>query len=214
MSPEALPRRPYRSPRRDAEAAATRRAIVDAATATFVERGYVATTIDEIAARAVVSPKTVYATFGSKRHILEAVLDRAIAGDDAPIPILERPWVAGLRAATEPEARLAILAREGAAILARRSAIDEVVREAATTDPGLTELAARLNTERRAGQAALLRLALAPHAVDETAIDTLYALGSPAVHRLLTRDRGWSQRRFATWYAATLRRLFLPGGGG
>jgi AcrR family transcriptional regulator len=67
----------------------------------------VATTIGAIAARAGVSPETVYAAFGNKRSLLAGLLDVAVAGDDAPVPVLERtaPVYEVLRgaAAAEPE---------------------------------------------------------------------------------------------------------------
>ena len=117
-------RRTYRSPRRTAAAAATRSAVLDAALHLFIERGYASTTIDAIAGRANVSPKTVYALVRNRRGLLKAVLDRAIAGDEAPVAIADRPWVARLRAAPDPAERLAILGREGARILQRRAADD------------------------------------------------------------------------------------------
>jgi AcrR family transcriptional regulator len=40
--------------------------VLDAARRLFLERGYVATTIDAIAERAAVSPETVYSAFGNK----------------------------------------------------------------------------------------------------------------------------------------------------
>jgi len=97
MSKTVKPRRAYDSSRRREQALATRRAVLDAARDRFVEGGYVATTIDAIAERAGVSPETVYATFRNKRTLLSALLDVAMAGDDDPVPILERPWVQQLR---------------------------------------------------------------------------------------------------------------------
>jgi len=123
------PRRPYVSSRRAAGAAATRSAILDAAHAAFRHPGYAGSTMEGIAAAAAVSPKTVYAVFGNKRRLLSAVLDRAIAGDGAPVPILDRPWVEEMRGQAHVTDRLAVLAREGAAILARRAAIDEKIEE-------------------------------------------------------------------------------------
>ena len=56
-------------PRRRARATATRARVVEAAMALFIERGYVATTIDAIAERADVSAETIYSTFGNKRAL-------------------------------------------------------------------------------------------------------------------------------------------------
>lgn len=205
------PKRPYVSPRRAAAADATRRAILDAARALFTERGYAATTVDAIAARAAVSPKTVYAVFGTKRAVLSGVLDSAIAGDDRAVPIIERDWVRSMRDAPDPRERLAILAREGAAILGRRSEMDDIIGRAAAADPELSDFAAGSRAQRRDGQAALLRIALGDD-VDEAAIDTLFAVGSPEVYRLLVTARGWSHDRFVAWYTDTVRRLFDPAG--
>ena len=122
------PRRAYDSPRRRQQAAATRRAVLDAARELFIQRGYVATTIGAIAAHAGVSPETVYATFKNKRALLSQLLDVAIAGDDAPVPILERSWVQQLRDQADPQRRLQILARNGRLILERTAPVHEVLR--------------------------------------------------------------------------------------
>jgi AcrR family transcriptional regulator len=55
---------------------ATRTAILDAASALFVERGYMATTIEDIAVAARVETGTVYSTVGGKPQLLEAVVER------------------------------------------------------------------------------------------------------------------------------------------
>lgn len=55
---------------------ATRTAILDAASALFVERGYVATTIEDVAVAARVETGTVYSVVGGKPQLLEAVVER------------------------------------------------------------------------------------------------------------------------------------------
>lgn len=207
-------RRAYDSPRRREQARATRRAILEAARALFIERGYVATTIEVIAARANVSPETVYAVFGTKRSLLSELVDVSIAGgDDAP-PIFEQPWVQEMRDEPDPRRRLQILASNGRSILERRAAVDEVVRGAAAADAEIATLWERGKAQRYAGQRAALRIvmdAAGPHEGMrfETAADILYALGSPETYRLLVVDRGWSGSRFEHWYGETLARLFL-----
>ena len=59
-------KRPYRSPRRTAAAAATRAAIREAAASLFLQQGYAATTMREVAARAGVGERTLYDAFPTK----------------------------------------------------------------------------------------------------------------------------------------------------
>ena len=61
--------------RRAEYAEATRRAIIAAARELFVERGYTATKVDEVAALARVSPATVYAVAGGKQGLLHTLVD-------------------------------------------------------------------------------------------------------------------------------------------
>jgi AcrR family transcriptional regulator len=207
-------RRTYDSPRRRGQALATRRAILDAARGLFVDAGYVATTIDAVAARAGVSSETVYATFGNKRSLLSHSVDVSIAGDAAPVPILERSWVREMREETDPQRRLRILARNGRLILERTAPIYEVLRGAASADPQIASLLERNKAQRFAGQRELLRVLaegfpLRDGLAVKTAVDILFAIGSPETYRLLRVDRGWSADRFEDWYADALTRLLF-----
>jgi AcrR family transcriptional regulator len=210
------PRRPYDAPRRRAAALATRSAILDAALRLFTEQGFVATTVDAIAARAGVSPESVYAVFGNKRTLLTALVDATIAGGtDAP-PVAEQPWVAEMRELPDLRSRLAALARGGRAILERRTALDVVVEAAAATDHRIAALRERNLRQRHAGQRALLLIAIGDQPIRtgidmEEAADTLFAIGSPEVYRLLMTERGWDGDRFEAWFADVLQRVLLDG---
>ena len=63
-----------RMTRRDEYAQATRQAILDAARKLFAERGYFATKVDDIAAKARVAPATVYAVTGGKYGLLTELI--------------------------------------------------------------------------------------------------------------------------------------------
>ena len=207
-------RRVYDSPRRQEQARATRAAILEAARDLFIERGYVATTMEAIATKARISPATVYTAFTNKRSLLSAVVDVSITGDDAPVPILHRPWVQELRAEPELDRRIAMLARNGRLILERRAPVDDVVRAAAASDPDIAELWQAGKAQRLAGQRELLRIVAGGVRFrdglgESDAVDTLYTLGSPETYRLLTADRGWSPARFERWYADTMARLLF-----
>jgi AcrR family transcriptional regulator len=188
--------------------------MLDTARELFVERGYVATTIDAIAGRASVSPETVYATFKNKRSILSRLIDVSMAGDDAPVPILERSWVNEMRDEPDPHRRLLILARNGRLILERTAPIYEVLRGAAAADPEIAALLERNKSQRFAGQRVLLGILTERSPLREgldakTAADIIFAIGSPETYRLLVVDRRWSADRFERWYADTLARLLL-----
>src|SRR4051812_42289933 len=91
--------RPYRSSVREEQARRTRRRIVVAARDAFLHRGYPGTTLRGVAAAAQVSLASVEQSFGTKSRLLAHVLDVAIAGDDEPVPVLDRPWAAEATAA-------------------------------------------------------------------------------------------------------------------
>ena len=62
--------RTYVSPKREEQANATRRAILEASQRLFLSRGYGATSIRAIAEEAGVAVQTVYAVFGNKRQLV------------------------------------------------------------------------------------------------------------------------------------------------
>ena len=213
-------RRQYDSPRRREQARATRHAMIETARALFIERGYVATTIDAIAARANVSPETVYSTFGTKRSLLSELVYVTIAGGDNAPAVHEQAWVEEMRQEPDRRRRLQILARNGRSILERRAAIDEVVHGAVGADPEIAALWERGKDQRFAGQRELLRIVAGSTTLRdgldlESGAEILFAIGSPEIYRLLVVDRGWSDGRFEQWYGDTLVRLLLdPGSAG
>lgn len=156
----------------------------------------------------------MYATFKNKRSLLSEVIDVSMAGDDTPVPILERAWVQDLRDEPDPRRRLQILARNGRLILERVTPIYEVLRGAAAADPGVAPLWEVNKAQRFAGQSELVRILAARDRLREgltvrMAADVLFAIGSPETFRLLVVDRGWSADRFERWYADTLAHLLL-----
>ena len=65
---EAVKRR-YDNSRRLAQVRASRRRVIEAAKALFIELGYPATTLESVAEAADVSLPTLYRLFGSKRAL-------------------------------------------------------------------------------------------------------------------------------------------------
>src|SRR3954470_15128365 len=89
--------RTYRSARRSAQALATRRTVLDAARELFVARGYLASTVADIAATAGVAVDTVYAAVGPKPVLLRELVETALSGMDVAVPAEERDYVRAIR---------------------------------------------------------------------------------------------------------------------
>ncbi len=201
--------------RRARQAAATRARIVDAAGRLFAERGYAATTIDAVATEADVAVETVYARFKNKRNLLAAYLDVSIVGDAAPVPLLERPEVQAVRAATDPREQVQLLARIMRGVLERNAPVHAVLRTAVGADPELDALVVEDDTRRKATQRAFTEIISSRGPLRDglsirDASDTLSALANPETYTYLTRRRGWSPARYERWLAQSLTLLLLP----
>jgi AcrR family transcriptional regulator len=208
----AVKKRLYDNTRRQAQVRATRRRIIEAAKALFIEHGYPATTLEAIAAAADTSPPTLYRLFPSKRTLLKAVLDVSFGGDDQPIAFAERPEVRGARAEPDPLALIRAFARIGRDLMQRSSAIMHVLATAAQVDPDAAQLLEEIRRQRHAGQsriaAALAALdALDPELQFSDAADIAYTVLSPDVHRILTTERGWTPEQYQQWLIRALSLL-------
>lgn len=188
---------------------ATRRRMLGAAHDLFVAHGYTATTIGAIAERAGVAPQTIYFTFTNKRALLKELIDVAVAGDDDPIPTLQRSWVQQALAATDATEQLRRHVRGACAIYRRVGPLLEVLRGATTAD---TQLRALWQTNKRQRHIVQAQLAAAlctkrgygGPADPARLADILYAMLSPEMFGLLTTDRRWSLARCEQWMVDTL----------
>jgi AcrR family transcriptional regulator len=183
--------------------------VVDAARTLFLERGYVATTIEAISEHSDVPIATVYRLFSSKLGILKALLDTSIAGDDQPLAVQERPDVASLFTEPDPHKLLAGLAGVTTAINQRTNDVYRVLTSAAGSDPAAAELLSEIRQQRDQGQGQIARSLSRAHALkpglrERDAADLIHALMSPEVYYLLVGDRGWTPERYQQWLATTL----------
>ena len=208
-------KKPYNSALRAAQARATRRAIVDAAARLFVERGYGATTVDAIAEAAGVSRKTVFTSVGGKTEALKLAIDWAIAGDDEPVPMLERPHIRAMQ--QEPDARRILTGYAGAVreAGARTAPLHEVVRAAAGLDEEIRALAEEGRAQRIRGMRFMAqqladRGALKPGLTPAEAADVLWLFNDPGVYFRLVIEQHWDPDRFQDWLAESLISLLIP----
>jgi AcrR family transcriptional regulator len=75
MNPSSKPRPPSK-PGREEKKAATREALLEAATKVFARQGYVAASVDEVAWEAGMTKGAVYSNFASKDALFAAVIER------------------------------------------------------------------------------------------------------------------------------------------
>jgi AcrR family transcriptional regulator len=206
----ARARRPYRSPRRELQAAETRAMVVAAAARLFGERGWAATGMRDVARVAGVSVETVYASFRSKGDLLLAAIDVAVVGDTAPVPLDQRPEFAALGSGTRRQ-RARATARLVTGISQRTAGVVLALREAAASDAELAQRMREREQRRRINveQGAAL---VAGRALTAGEVDGLWAVLAVEVYQLLTGLRGWTPQQYEDWLADVIERL-LPGPG-
>lgn len=121
-----------------------RNAILEAASAVFAEQGYHNAGISDIATRLMIGHGTFYRYFHSKRDVLAAIVDQALA-----------PLVAAARRASPPapsldafEQRLGSLVSEVLAAFEAQPAVARVLLvEAPAADPDLRDIVGRARRE-------------------------------------------------------------------
>lgn len=202
--------------RREQRALRTRARIAEAALRLFCERGYVATTVEAIAAAAAVAPATVYQAFGTKQEVLARALDATITGDAQPVALLDRQWVTAARRQRNPRRRLAALVRGAARVAAQTAPLKEVMRDAAATDSTVRDLIRHDHERRRETQRALVQIAvgddaLRPGMTSDRAVDAFFLLVNSSTYQLTTEVLGWSDHDWQQWLVELLTREFFGG---
>lgn len=213
-TPDPSEPRRYQSTRRAQSAAQTKARIRDAASALFVENGYVATTIRDIARAAGVGERTVYATFPSKADLFRHALDVAIVGDEEPVAVADRPEILTAFEQPDPRAVISQTIDYTVALFERAGDLIMVTVQAADADP---DMRAAADAGARANHQLWLTLTQTLHNMDalrtgltaQSAADILFALASPHVHQLLRRHRKWSPQRFHAWLTEVVTEQLL-----
>jgi AcrR family transcriptional regulator len=202
-----MDKRRYHSPLRQEQALATRNRILDAALALFGRQGYGATSIAAIAREAGVVAETIYATFGSKRGIIDGLVERA-----APPMVVGEIKSAWAASAGDPAAQLAVVARFSTSFWGQNDALATVFRTG-TGDADIADEWSKRQGARRDLFAHMLAAwpdsAFRAGLSRERATDILWGLATDEVFHLFVRERGWSAKDFEGWLLAALRREIL-----
>jgi AcrR family transcriptional regulator len=195
--------------------ARTEAELMDAARDLFLEQGYVATTLAQVAQRAGLAARTVYVRFGTKAALFKRVVDRALVGDTEPVDVAHRPGTMQAMTAGTLQARIEAFAGVCIEVAERAGPLFEVAAQAEAIEP---EVAQAATAGRRATAelcTALWRRAaadglIAGH-VDAEAlavVTDLLVCADTVVH--LRRTHGWSASAHRRLVVDTLTALAAP----
>jgi AcrR family transcriptional regulator len=217
--------RRYHAPRRRAAAAETRRAILRAAKEEFEERGWAATTMRSIAARAGVSCKTVEALFATKPALLEATLLAVLGGDAADTDtrdvvrregLLElQPEVAReIEEAPDAWTMLELQSAVVTEINARSARIYWAFETAVSSDERLAAIWARLTEAqlfaiRWSAEVLVQKPGVRADLTLSAAEETILIASDWNTYRTLTTKGGMTPEEFQAWMRRYYRRTLL-----
>jgi AcrR family transcriptional regulator len=204
-------KRVYNSPLRAEQAQRTRAAVLDAAGRCFLDKGYAATTMKDIAAGAGVSVQTVFGQ-GSKAALLLGCVDRALVGDDEAVPLARRELFVRLVEAPERAAKLAAAREMARTYVPLTAPILQVFADAAAGDEEIAEAWAEYE-KRRLQDARVLIGSFAPwlrEGLDvERATEIFWAVFSHVPIANLVRGRGWTVDQYVDFWVDAVDRLLL-----
>jgi AcrR family transcriptional regulator len=207
-------RRAYDSSSRQEGARATRGAILGAARKLFLQQGYAATTMPDIARSAEVALDTVYAAVGKKPALFRLLVESAISGEDEAVTAEQRDYVQAIRAEPDAANKLRIYAAALCRIHPRLAPLVTALQGAASLDSDLKALWGEIS-ERRATNMRLfaenlaLTGSLRANLSIPAAADIIWSLGSPEYYVLLVEQRGWPIAEFERWLGESWARLLL-----
>jgi AcrR family transcriptional regulator len=202
--------------RRARRRAETERRLVDSATSLFVERGYAATTLADVADHADIAPRTLYLHFATKAELLLRCIGLAIAGDAEPIALADRPAMAEATTAPTLDERLRLMASLTASLMERTGPLLEVAFQAAAFEPSIAAAAAagRADTRRTLQEFwhGIHHDGLLPPSTDlEWLTETATLVAHADTYLLISKTTGWDSDTYRDWLATTWHRLVVGG---
>jgi AcrR family transcriptional regulator len=197
-------KRRYDASGRQEQARARRAVVVTAARELFERDGFRATTINAIADAADVSAVSVYKGFGSKAALAKAVFDSALAGDDEPIAIADRPAATMVHDESDVHRKIELFVDGLAQRLARSAKVQILIRDGRHVDESLEPVWSALNDEAltgmtRLGQHLLDTRQLRPDIDLAEVRDVLWNYLAIDHYERLVLQRGWTLPRYHDW---------------
>lgn len=205
-STDPAARRPYDASGRQAAARRSRAAVLRACHELLLTEGVRTTTVRAVAARAGVSPETVYKTYGNKPGLMKALWDATLTGDDEPVPMSERAVLRQVWAEPDAHGKLRLYAAFVNGVHERTAALFSLLSEAGAE---VAEVLAEAEAERLVGVTAFVaHLAeagmLKDGACPARESDACWVLTGPQIYTRLTVDRQWGAEDYRQWLTRML----------
>lgn len=193
------------------QAETARKLIASAALKAFIEDGYVATTMSDVAERAGVARQTVYNLFQSKAALLIAAIGDRVEGAEQRSQEEDHQTV---RDADSPAEMIGLFARSSTGVAERALPVLEIAYEAAAVD-GEVAKQLQANEEDRYQAQTFFIDAMEEKGflrTDMTADDLkrgFWLLTSPS-NLLIAQQVGWDVATYIAWLEQTVKGLLLP----
>lgn len=198
-----------RRSRRDEYAEQTRHAVYASARALFAERGYFATTVNDIAAASRVSPGTVYQQCGGKQGVLRTLMDMWTTSE------LVQGTLDLVDAASTLDEVLTVLADSYLEFWRRYDDIVQLVLATAAHDEGAAESLAQATVRHRTALYKIAEKVRLLGGFDDSLTDedfadiTLYHYGPQSGFHFTVTVLGWPEGRARDFISAQFRRSLL-----
>lgn len=209
MAEPVKPVRRYDGTRRQEQALENRRRILAAASELFRTVGYADTAMPEVAKAAGVSVQTVYKAFANKATLLKAVFDVSVAGDDEPIPVAERDFIAAIQAEPDAARKISMYLTHLAEIAPKVTPVQLLARDAAAADRAAAEVWAQMRQEMLTAMTYFAADLMATGQVRaglsaDDVRDILWTFHGPEQYDLLVVQRGWDPSRYGEFLQETV----------
>jgi AcrR family transcriptional regulator len=200
--------RAYDNSRRRQQAETTRTDVLRAARGLFAARGFAATTVADIAAEAGVAVQTVYARFGGKAGIIDALIE--LIDVDSDIPAVVR---AALQE-SDPHEVLRLAVSVPRSVMERNGEIVAALQAASAENDAAAHAIESGRRRHDGGLAAMARrigtLGGLADGVDVREAGVAFAaLTSDEMFRQLRDRHGWDWKTSEAWMVATLAKAYL-----
>jgi AcrR family transcriptional regulator len=200
-------KRAYSTGLRQQQAQITKNRILDAASRLFVERGYSSVTVEDIAHEAGVAYQTVYAVFGTKLAVAQAIIWSSFQTEGV------NQLMAQVRDSNDLEVHIRVGVRIARRLNERFATIVRFMRESG--DPALLaeyqkieglrfeQIRAELSPMLKA--AGRLRQGISP----ADALGSIWAMTGTDLYNQLVSGRRWTASRYEEWLKDALLNMLL-----